>query len=304
MQAVFNHEVARWGDRVGQVSQHRRSTEEAVARRRLANPDRFASNTISGCCRTMNDLLPRDIYDVCWGEVANDFGVFQVSAELIRTSGFPRLLDTNLATIPKIERALALLTKGGQWLAWVDRTSKLRWAIFPRWGDEQTIGNPSPNRDPVPPDRILAKCSLKTREFYAKFSRTISGGFAPDNYYLKEGVDKALEEGEGVQGEGSGIDPELLPLVQQLHSVMGYQADVPKDVDMLVRAVGLYGIALVRHVVGSWVLRRQDDPLKPKARPRVELWNWFRIQKGWDGDRSSGSQAAPRESAAKGWTPG
>jgi hypothetical protein len=236
----------------------------------------------------MGDLLPRDVYDVCWNEVANDFGVFQVSAELVRTSGFPRLLDTSLATIPKVERSLALLTKAGQWLVWVDRLSKVRWAIFPRWGDEQTIGNPSPNRDPVPPGKILAKCSLKTREFYAKSSRNITGEFAPDNLLLKEGGGVAvLEGGEGVQGEGPGLDPELLGLMQQLHALAGYPADLAKDADMLQRAVGLYGIALVRHVVGSWALRRQDEPLRPKSRPRVELWNWFRIQKGWDGERQS-----------------
>lgn len=272
-----------------------------MARRRLANPDRFASNTISGCCRVMNDLLPRDVYDVCWGEVANDFGVFQVSAELIRTGGFPRLLDTNLASIAKIERALALLKKAGQWLIWVDRRSRLTWAIFPRWGDEQTIGNPSPNRDPIPPDRILAKCSPKTREFYAKYSRIVTGEFAPDNLLLKRGGGYRPEEGgEGVQGEGGDIDPELAPLLEQLHSVVGYPADPAKDRDLLGRAIGLYGLPLVRHVVGSWSVRRQDDPLKPKARPRVELWNWFRIQKGWDNERQPPGQQNS-SSAAKGW---
>lgn len=275
-----------------------------MARRRLANPDRFASNTISGCCRAMKDLLPRDVYDVAWGLSANDFGVFQVSAEAIRAEGFPRLLDTNLAPLERVVRALVLLEKSGQWLSWTDRKSGLKWAIFPRWGDEQTAGNPTPSRDPYPPDRILAKCSLKTREFFAKYSREITDEFATDSRKtttsLREEDIKALEEGgKGVQGEGSGLDPELLSLMQQLHSVTGYPADPAKDADMLQRAVGLYGMALVRHVVGSWVLRRQDDPLRPKARPRVELWNWFRIQKGWDGERR------PREgqtvSAARGW---
>jgi len=195
----------------------------------------------------MKSLLPRDVYDVAWGLSANDFGIFQVSAEAIRAAGFPRLLDTNLAPKESVERALALLERSGQWLAWIDRKTKLRWAIFPRWGDEQTIGNPTPSREPFPPDRVLAKCSLKTREFFAKNSVIVTEPFAQDQHLLKEGgVVAVLEGGEGVQGEGSGLDPEVLALMQQLHSVTGYPTDVTKDAGMIQRAAGLYGIALVR----------------------------------------------------------
>jgi len=248
----------------------------------------------------MKSLLPRDVYDVAWGLSANDFGVFQVSAEAIRAEGFPRLLDTNLVPKEGVERALALLERGNQWLTWIDRTTGLKWAIFPRWGDEQTIGNPTPSREPNPPDRVLAKCSLKTREFFAKNAVIARESFAQDQHLHKEGGGGAvLEGGEGVQGDGSRLDPELVSLIQQLHAVTGYPADLGKDADMLRRAVGLYGIALVRHVVGAWALRRQDEPLRLKARPRVELWNWFRIQKGWDGERNASTRSATTNPASR-----
>jgi hypothetical protein len=222
---------------------------------------------------------------VAWNLIANDFGVFQVSAQLVFVQGFSRLLDVDFISLESVGTALGLLEKAGQWIPWMDRATAQRWAIFPRWGDEQTAGNPALNRDPLPPSRILAKCSLKTREFFAKHSREISPVLNCDSLLQEGQALEGQEGGEGVQGEGADFPPELAPLAAQLYAVIGYPRDPAKDLDLLKRAVKLYEIALVRHVIGAWCLRRQDDPLRPQSRPRVELWNWLRKQRQWDDER-------------------
>lgn len=273
-----------------------------MARRRLANPERFDSPTIARCCHAMGDLIPRQVYDVCWGIIANDFGVFQPDAEVVRVEGFKRVLD--LAPARKIARALELLEKEGQWLTWKDRRSGLKWAIFPRWGDEQTIGNPSLSREPVPPRRTLARCSLKTREFFARYSGMLRESLSCYSLPQEGGGGRGQEGGEGVQGEGADLPPEWADILQQLYSVPGYHPDRQEDIGLLERAVGLYGRELVTHVVAAWVTRRLDDPLKPGSRPRSELWNWFRKQKQWDDEDERKRQGKPKQGAARGWRPG
>lgn len=269
-------------------------------RRRLANPERFDSPTISKCCDEMDDLIPRDVFDVCWNAAANDFGVFQPDPEVIRIEGFKRVL--RLAPIKKVARAMELLEKEGQWLVWVDRKTGLKWAIFPRWGDEQTAGNPSLNRDPTPPKRILAKCSRKTREFFARYSHMLRETLAGRSL-LQEGGGGSIgqEGGEGVQGEGESLPPEWADMLAQLYSVPGYGGDSAKDVPLLERAVGLYGRDLVMRVIAAWVTRRMDEPLMPTSKPRNQLWNWFRKQKEWDDEAAAKRDGKPKQSAAKGW---
>lgn len=276
----------------------------ATGRRRLANPRRFESNTLARCCKNAGSLLPFLVYDACWNVVCNDFGVFQLDPSVVTVHGFSRLLDTDFVSIELVAEAMADLEKEGQWISWLDRRTGQRWAIFPAWGDEQTIGNPAINRDPLPPTRTLKRCSLKTREFFAKYSRVLRESLPTDSRHTSSssrGGEEVEEGGEGVQGERGDLPSEWSDLLKALYAVLGYPQDVAKDTDVLSRASGLYGRELVTRVVGAWATRRADDPLRPNSRPRVEIWNWCRKQQQWDEEARSSNDRTGKPSAAAGW---
>jgi hypothetical protein len=241
------------------------------------------------------------VFDAIWSVTCNDFGVFQVDPQIVAVDCFKKHIPRGLVTLDEVVKAMGILEARRQWLPWTDRRSGLKWAILPRWGDEQTVGNPALNRDPRPPARILKRCSLRTRDFFARYSRVSRDKITrvPPPPLTEEEGGILNGGGEGVQGEGP---EELRPLLNQLWLVENYPKDEKKDVDRLRRMIHLYGMDLVERVVGEWVSKRMDEPLTPGARPRSELWTWARKRAQWDAEdkRDQQERGAPRRHKAAG----
>lgn len=305
-------------------------------RRRQGNPDRFSSRTLNTVVMQMGNLLPFHIFDACWNRVADDFGVFPYNAHEVAGEAIGLLLEAGMFTIAQVEESLDRLTQAGEFLVWTERRGgvAMRWAVLPNWGDEQYIPSPSATRYPPPPPRILGKCSLKTREHFARYhpargspitqslrtdsveitqslrnrsARTTEslrsrartrGGLLPPEVEDKQsspgGTEEGREGGAGGGAELAAVPEEFRGCLDLLYAVAGYPADVAADVALLERAQRCFPQVHLEDVVGAWVTRRGDEPLLPNARPRQQLWNWFRMEAKWDEERRQrrGQQSA------------
>jgi hypothetical protein len=272
-------------------------------------------------------LLPRAVYDVIWNRAANDYGVFLADPHTITELGFRNYRISELITVDFVHRAMQLLEREGQWLTWLDRTTKQRWALLPRWGDEQNIQNPERNTDPLPPSRVIRRCSGRTREHLARFLASVlatelASGVATVLVRTSTSNTRGQEKRPGGREEGSGEEPELAnsvlderlaevpekwrPALKLLYAVIGYPIDVSLDVALFERVRVVYPEVDFLRVVAAWVTRRDDEPLEPKSRPRSQLMAWVRKQAEWDAKERREADARAAETTrsgdpAQGW---